>query len=81
MRGCPGTARSRAQQAQRNAPDDYPEIAHTAHYACSQCALRELPPKVIAPIIGSGGFEAPVQFYQTGFIHAWFFRRASGNAG
>ena len=34
-----------------------------------------LPPKVIASIIESGGFEAPVQFFQAGLIHAWFSRR------
>jgi tRNA (cmo5U34)-methyltransferase len=39
-----------------------------------------LPPKVIASIIESGGFEAPVQFFQAGLIHAWFSQRASGNA-
>lgn len=35
-----------------------------------------LPPKRIASIIESGGFEAPVQFFQAGLIHAWFSRRA-----
>lgn len=39
-----------------------------------------LPPKRIAAIIESGGFEAPVQFYQAGLIHAWFSRRVSDNA-
>ncbi len=39
-----------------------------------------LPPKVIAAIIESGGFEAPVQFFQAGLIHAWFSKRVSGNA-
>ena len=39
-----------------------------------------LPPKVIASIIESGGFEAPVQFFQAGLIHAWFSKRLSGNA-
>lgn len=38
-----------------------------------------LPPKVIASIIASGGFESPVQFYQAGLIHAWFAKRLSGN--
>lgn len=39
-----------------------------------------LPPKVIASIIESGGFEPPVQFFQAGLIHAWFSKRVSGNA-
>ncbi|MCL4301805.1 MAG: methyltransferase domain-containing protein [Anaerolineae bacterium] len=39
-----------------------------------------LPPKRIAAIIESGGFEAPVQFFQAGLIHAWFSKRASDNA-
>jgi hypothetical protein len=38
-----------------------------------------LPPKLIASIIESGGFETPVQFFQAGLIHAWFSERASGN--
>jgi len=37
-----------------------------------------LPPTAVAAIIESGGFEAPVQFYQAGLIHAWFAKRASG---
>jgi len=39
-----------------------------------------LPPKVIAAIIERGGFEAPVQFFQAGLIHAWFARRVSSKA-
>lgn len=37
-----------------------------------------LPPADVASIIESGGFEAPVQFFQAGMIHAWFARRPSG---
>jgi tRNA (cmo5U34)-methyltransferase len=36
-----------------------------------------LPPKLIASIIESAGFEPPVQFFQAGLIHAWFSKRAS----
>lgn len=36
-----------------------------------------LPPMTVAAIIESGGFETPVQFFQTGLIHAWHSRRAS----
>jgi tRNA (cmo5U34)-methyltransferase len=39
-----------------------------------------LPPIAVASIIESGGFEAPVQFFQAGLLHAWFSKRASGNA-
>jgi tRNA (cmo5U34)-methyltransferase len=39
-----------------------------------------LPPAEVAAIIESGGFEAPVQFFQAGLIHAWFARRAPANA-
>lgn len=39
-----------------------------------------LPPPDVASIIASAGFEAPVQFFQAGLLHAWFSRRKSGNA-
>jgi len=39
-----------------------------------------LPPNVLASIIASGGFEAPVQCFQAGLIHAWFSKRVTGNA-
>lgn len=39
-----------------------------------------LPPADVASIIESGGFEAPVQFFQAGLIRAWFARRMAGNA-
>ena len=35
-----------------------------------------LPPALVASIIGSAGFEPPVQFFQAGLIHAWFSKRA-----
>ena len=37
-----------------------------------------LPPTEVASIIESGGFEAPVQLFQAGLIHAWFAKRATG---
>jgi tRNA (cmo5U34)-methyltransferase len=40
-----------------------------------------LHPADVASIIGAGGFEAPVQFFQAGLIHAWISRRAPGSAG
>jgi tRNA (cmo5U34)-methyltransferase len=33
-----------------------------------------LPPAQVASLIKSGGFAAPVQFYQAGLIHGWFSR-------
>lgn len=38
-----------------------------------------LPPDEVKSIIRLGGFESPVQFYQAGFVHAWFSVR-SGDA-
>lgn len=38
-----------------------------------------LPPDEVRSIIQRGGFESPVQFYQAGFVHAWFSVR-SGDA-
>ena len=35
-----------------------------------------LPPKQVASIIASGGFDFPVQFYQAGLIHAFFAKRS-----
>ncbi len=39
-----------------------------------------LPPDDVKSIIRRGGFDTPVQFYQTGFVHAWFSKKSSGNA-
>jgi tRNA (cmo5U34)-methyltransferase len=39
-----------------------------------------LPPAQVASIIESGGFGAPVKFYQAGLIHAWFSKCASSTA-
>ncbi len=36
-----------------------------------------LPPHEVASIIASGGFDLPVLFLQTLFIHAWYARRTS----
>lgn len=38
------------------------------------------PPAKIVSIIESGGFEQPVQFFQSGLIHAWLSKRATENA-
>lgn len=34
-------------------------------------------PARIASIIGAGGFEPPVQFFQAGLIHAWLSKRSA----
>jgi tRNA (cmo5U34)-methyltransferase len=34
-----------------------------------------LPPTQVAAMIGSGGFEAPIGFFQAGLIHGWYARR------
>ncbi len=36
-----------------------------------------LPPDRVSSIIGSSGFDAPVLFLQTLFIHAWYARRTA----
>ncbi|HEX8373018.1 MAG TPA: class I SAM-dependent methyltransferase [Chthoniobacterales bacterium] len=38
--------------------------------------LAPLTPREIESIIAAGGFEPPVLFFQTLFIHAWFSKRA-----
>jgi tRNA (cmo5U34)-methyltransferase len=38
-----------------------------------------LAPDVVASIIQSGGFDAPVRIFQAGLLHAWFAKRASGD--
>lgn len=35
-----------------------------------------LPPATVASIIQAAGFDAPVQFFQAGLIHAWFAKIA-----
>lgn len=39
-----------------------------------------LPPDEVKSIIERGGFNLPVQFYQSGFVHAWFSKRLPDNA-
>ncbi len=36
-----------------------------------------LPPDQVTSMIEAGGFDTPIQFLQTGLIHAWSTRRAS----
>lgn len=58
-----------------NVPADAIEKIHTAW--AKDVAI--LPPDEVKSIIRLGGFESPVQFYQAGFVHAWFSVR-SGDA-
>jgi tRNA (cmo5U34)-methyltransferase len=37
-----------------------------------------LPPHKVSALVESAGFEAPVQFYQAGLIHAWYTHRRPG---
>ncbi len=58
-----------------NVPADAIERTHSAW--AKDVAI--LPPGEVRSIIRHGGFESPVQFYQAGFVHAWFSVR-SGDA-
>ena len=35
-----------------------------------------LPPHDVASLIGSSGFDSPILFLQTLFIHAWYAKRS-----
>ncbi len=59
-----------------NVPVDAIEKTHSAW--ANDLAI--LPPSDIESIIQRGGFDLPVQFYQAGFVHAWFSRRSGGAA-
>ena len=52
-------------------PDEEAEKYRTAYGR--EAAI--LPPDEVAEVIASGGFDAPVQFYQSLLIHAWYCRR------
>lgn len=51
-----------------NVPKDAIEKTHSAW--AKDVAI--LPPDEVKSIIKNGGFGSPVQFYQAGFVHAWF---------
>ncbi len=40
-----------------------------------------LPATEVQAIIAAGGFEAPIQFFQAGLIHAWYSRRSAHIVG
>lgn len=56
-----------------NVPEDAIEKIHSAWVK----DVSILSPSDIKSIIMQGGFDLPVQFYQSGFVHAWFSRRSS----
>lgn len=59
-----------------NAPADAIEKTHSAWVK----DVAILPPDEVKSIIERGGFGSPVQFYQAGFVHAWFSKNSPINA-
>ncbi|NMG72582.1 class I SAM-dependent methyltransferase [Parazoarcus communis] len=55
-----------------NVPVDAIERTHSAWAK----DVSILPPDDVKAIIRRGGFDSPVQFYQAGFVHAWFSKRS-----
>lgn len=55
-----------------NVPADAIERTHAAW----EKDVAILPPDDVKAIIQRGGFDTPVQFYQTGFVHAWFANKS-----
>lgn len=78
------------------APGAYPDLLevwmrmqrYTGASAETVARLREvygrdvavLPPARVASLLASSGFPAPVPFFQSLLIHAWYARRAPGSA-
>ena len=54
---------------------EYPDEDIEAFLASHGRNAAVLPPDEVASIIASSGFDAPVLFLQTLFIHAWYTRR------
>lgn len=59
-----------------NAPADAIEKTHSAWVK----DVAILSPDEVKSIIERGGFGSPVQFYQAGFVHAWFSKNSPINA-
>jgi tRNA (cmo5U34)-methyltransferase len=59
-----------------NVPADAIEKTHSAW--AKDVAI--LPPDEVKTILERGGFGSPVQFYQAGFVHAWFSKNSPINA-
>ena len=58
------------------APDAPPEGLDRMRAAYDR-DVAILAPGEVAALMALGGFEAPVQFLQTGLIHAWIARRTA----
>ncbi|MCB2007661.1 MAG: class I SAM-dependent methyltransferase [Rhodoferax sp.] len=58
-----------------HAADVPPGALEKTHAAWTK-DVAMLPPGEVKAIIERGGFDRPVQFYQAGFVHAWFARRS-----
>lgn len=56
------------------APADAIERTHRAW----QKDVAILPQEAVKALVREGGFDAPVQFYQAGLVHAWFATRSAG---
>ena len=55
---------------------DVPDEEAAKYRAAYGTTAALLPPAEVAAIIAAGGFDAPVQFYQSLLIHAWYARRS-----
>lgn len=65
----------RAWMNMMSAADISPEAVERMRKAYAN-DVGVLPPAKVASIIEAGGFELPVQFFQSGLIHAWLSKRA-----
>jgi tRNA (cmo5U34)-methyltransferase len=54
---------------------EYPDRDIEEFLASHGRDVSVLPPHEVASLIASSGFDAPVLFFQTLFIHAWYTRR------
>ncbi len=55
---------------------EVPELTIEDFLASHGRDVAVLPPHQVSSIIASGGFDSPVLFMQTLFIHAWYARKA-----
>lgn len=56
------------------AADLTPEMVERVRTAYSQ-EVGVLPQEEVSTLIESGGFKSPIQFFQSGLIHAWYAQR------
>lgn len=55
---------------------DVPDEEAAKYRAAYGTTAALLPPAEVAAIIATGGFDAPVQFFQSLLMHAWYARRS-----